>query len=239
MKTLTYDLHLHSCLSPCGDNEMTPATIAGMAKIIGLDLIALTDHNSCKNCPAIQKAADAYGILFLPGMELTTAEEVHVLCYFPQLNAAMNFDSYVSSHLPHIPNKPALFGEQRICDEEDQILGQENHLLISATDIPFSSVYDLVQQFNGIMVPAHINKPSTSLLGNLGFIPEDSRFSCAEIKNDADWPLLQQQFPYLQHCNHLCSSDAHDLNAIHEPIYTLQTAGTTPEDLLTAIQTRI
>ena len=185
---------------------MTPATIAGMAKIIGLDLIALTDHNSCKNCPAIQKAANAYGILFLPGMELTTAEEVHVLCYFPQLTAAMNFDSYVSSHLPHIPNKPALFGEQRICDEEDQILGQENRLLISATDIPFSSVYDL---------------------------------SCAEIKNDADWPLLQQQFPYLQHCNHLCSSDAHDLNAIHEPIYTLQTTGTTPEDLLTAIQTRI
>ena len=239
MKTLTYDLHLHSCLSPCGDNEMTPATIAGMAKIIGLDLIALTDHNSCKNCPAIQKAANAYGILFLPGMELTTAEEVHVLCYFPQLNAAMHFDSYVSSHLPHIPNKPALFGEQRICDEEDQILGQENRLLSSATDIPFSSVYDLVQQFDGIMVPAHINKPSTSLLGNLGFIPEDSRFSCAEIKNDADWPLLQQQFPYLQHCNHLCSSDAHDLNAIHEPIYTLQTTGTTPEDLLTAIQTRI
>ena len=89
------------------------------------------------------------------------------------------------------------------------------------------------------MVPAHINKPSTSLLGNLGFIPEDSRFSCAEIKNDADWPLLQQQFPYLRHCNHLCSSDAHDLNAIHEPIYTLQSTGTTPEDLLTAIQTRI
>lgn len=85
-------------------------------------------------------------------MELTTAEEVHVLCYFPQLNAAMHFDSYVSSHLPHIPNKPALFGEQRICDEEDQILGQENRLLISATDIPFSSVYDLVQQFDGIMV---------------------------------------------------------------------------------------
>ena len=120
---------------------MTPATIAGMAKIIGLDLIALTDHNSCKNCPAIQKAANAYGILFLPGMELTTAEEVHVQCYFPQLTAAMNFDSYVSSHLPHIPNKPALFGEQRICDEEDQILGQENRLLISATDIPYMIWY--------------------------------------------------------------------------------------------------
>ena len=77
MKTLAYDLHLHSCLSPCGDNDMTPANIAGMAKIIGLDLIALTDHNSCKNCPAVAIAAREYGLLFLPGMELTTAEEVH------------------------------------------------------------------------------------------------------------------------------------------------------------------
>ena len=97
MKTLTYDLHLHSCLSPCGDNEMTPATIAGMAKIIGLDLIALTDHNSCKNCPAIQKAANAYGILFLPGMELTTAEEVHVPVSYTHLDVYKRQCSIYSS----------------------------------------------------------------------------------------------------------------------------------------------
>ncbi|WP_296118615.1 PHP domain-containing protein [uncultured Eubacterium sp.] len=239
MKTLTYDLHLHSCLSPCGDNDMTPAMIAGMAKVIGLDLIALTDHNSCKNCPAISRAASAYGILFLPGMELTTAEEVHVLCYFPSMDTAMSFDHCVSDHLPAIPNKPAIFGDQLICDEEDQILGQEERLLISATDIPFDAVYDLVCQYNGIMVPAHINKSSTSLLGNLGFIPEGSRFSCAEVKNDSDWPLLQQQYPYLTECNHLCSSDAHNLNSIHEPIYTLATAGTSLPDILSAIQKKL
>ncbi len=218
---------------------MTPANIAGMAKVIGLDLIALTDHNSCKNCPAISKAASAYGVLFLPGMELTTSEEVHVLCYFPSLDAAMDFDSYVSAHLPDIPNRPALFGDQLICDEEDQILGTEERLLISATDISFDAVFDLVSRYDGIMVPAHINKPSTSLLGNLGFIPENSRFSCAEVKNEADWPLLQQQYPYLAGCNHLCSSDAHDLNTIHEPIYTLTTAGTSLPDILTAIQKKL
>ena len=125
MKTLTYDLHLHSCLSPCGDNEMTPATIAGMAKIIGLESDCTDRSQFMQNCPAIQKAANAYGILFLPGMELTTAEEVHVLCYFPQLNAAMHFDSYVSSHLPHIPNKPALFGEQRICMKKIRYWGRK------------------------------------------------------------------------------------------------------------------
>ena len=218
---------------------MTPANIAGMAKVIGLDLIALTDHNSCKNCPAISRAASAYDVLFLPGMELTTSEEVHVLCYFPSLDAAMDFDSYVSAHLPDIPNRPALFGDQLICDEEDQILGTEERLLISATDISFDAVFDLASRYDGIMVPAHINKPSTSLLGNLGFIPESSRFSCAEVKNEADWSSLQQQYPYLAGCNHLCSSDAHDLNTIHEPIYTLATAGTSLPDILAAIQKKL
>ena len=218
---------------------MTPANIAGMAKVVDLDLIALTDHNSCKNCPAISRAASAYGVLFLPGMELTTSEEVHVLCYFPSLDAAMDFDSYVSAHLPDIPNRPALFGDQLICDEEDQILGREERLLISATDISFDAVFDLVSRYDGIMVPAHINKPSTSLLGNLGFIPENSRFSCAEVKNEADWPLLQQQYPYLAGCSYLCSSDAHDLNTIHEPIYTLTTAGISLPDILAAIQKKL
>lgn len=236
MKTLTYDLHIHSCLSPCGDNEMTPGMIAGTAKVIGLDLIALTDHNTCKNCPAAWKAADAYGILFLPGMELTTAEEVHVLCYFPSLEHAMEFDHLISCHLPDIPNQPAFFGEQFLCDEEDQILGQEKKLLISATDIPFDAVYDLVNRYHGIMVPAHINKTSTSLLGNLGFIPENSQFTCAEISNESDWPLLQQNFPYLGNCNHLCSSDAHDLNSMHEPIYTLSAEDDSLTSILSAIQ---
>ena len=218
---------------------MTPANIAGMAKVVDLDLISLTDHNSCKNCPAISRAASAYGVLFLPGMELTTSEEVHVLCYFPSLDAAMDFDSYVSAHLPDIPNRPALFGDQLICDEEDQILGREERLLISATDISFDAVFDLVSRYDGIMIPAHINKPSTSLLGNLGFIPENSRFSCAEVKNEADWPLLQQQYPYLAGCSYLCSSDAHDLNTIHEPIYTLTTAGISLPDILAAIQKKL
>ena len=162
---------------------MTPANIAGMAKIIGLDLIALTDHNSCKNCPAVAIAAREYGLLFLPGMELTTAEEVHVLCYFASLDAAMDFDRYVSDHLPDTPNKPMFFGDQLIYNEQDQISCTEQRLLISATDLPFDAIYDLVNQYDGIMVPAHINKPTTSLLGNLGFIPENSRFSCVLLRN--------------------------------------------------------
>ena len=193
MPELAYDLHIHSCLSPCGDDDMTPANIVGMAKVIGLDLIALTDHSSCKNCPAFAAAAAAYGMNVLFGMELTTAEEVHVLCYFPTLNDAMAFDAYVYGQLPDIPNTPALFGNQLIYDENDQICGREEKLLISATAISFDQVFDLVRSYHGIMVPAHINKPSTSLLGNLGFIPPDSRFTCVEVKDPAEYLSIHEK----------------------------------------------
>ncbi len=232
MLKLAYDLHIHSCLSPCGDDDMTPANIVGMAKIIGLDLIALTDHSTCKNCPAFAAAAREYGMSVLFGMELTTAEEVHVLCYFPTLEDAMSFDAYVYDQLPDIPNTPAFFGNQIIYDENDQICGTEDRLLISATAIPFDAVFDLTQRYHGIMVPAHINKSTTSLLGNLGFIPPGSRFSCAEVKNPADWKALQDQYPYLKQCNMLSSSDAHDLNSLQEPVRFLEVENTSAESIL-------
>jgi hypothetical protein len=172
---------------------MTPGNIAGMAKVIGLDVIAVTDHNSCKNCPAFAKAAADYGITALFGMELCTSEEVHVLCYFPTLSDAMDFDAYVYQQLPDIPNRPELFGNQFIYNEDDQICGTEEKLLISATSISFDQVYDLTAAYHGIMVPAHINKPTTSLLGNLGFIPADSKFSCVEVKDLSQWDALQHQ----------------------------------------------
>ncbi len=237
MADLAYDLHIHSCLSPCGDDDMTPANIVGMAKVIGLDLIALTDHGSCKNCPAFASAARKYDMKILPGMELTTAEEVHVLCYFPSLGDAMAFDSYVYRHLPDIPNTPELFGNQIIYDENDRIMGTEEKLLISATSIPFDHVSDLVGDYNGIMVPAHINKPSTSLLGNLGFIPPGSRFACVEVRDPADWPELQQTYPYLKRCRMLNSSDAHDFNTLHEPVHFIHPEDTSPAAILKYLET--
>ncbi len=236
MIRLAYDLHLHSCLSPCADDDMTPANIVGMASIIGLDLIALTDHSSCKNCPAFAAAADQFGITVLFGMELTTLEEVHVLCYFSTLEDAMTFDAVIYEHLPDIPNQPEYFGNQLIYDENDQICGTEKKLLISATDIPFDSVYDLVKQYRGVMVPAHINKTSTSLLHNLGFIPPDSRFTCAEVRDPSDIPALLEQYPYLKGCRILSSSDSHTLNGLNEPIRFLEAEGNAAEEILRSLE---
>ena len=116
MTAYRYDLHLHSCLSPCADDDMTPANIAGMAMLNGLTLVALTDHNSCKNCPAFFEACRRHGLVPVPGMELNTAEDIHLVCLFPTLEAALSFDAGVERRLLPVRNDPAVFGNQRIVD---------------------------------------------------------------------------------------------------------------------------
>ena len=220
-RPVTYDLHQHSCLSPCGDEEMTPANIVGMAVVKELDVIALTDHNTCKNCPAFLKVAEAYGVVALPGMELTTTEEVHVVCLFENLEDAMAFDAYVYEHLMDIKNEESIFGAQLIVNEDDEVTGKVDKLLINATDIDFDAVAGLMEQFHGIMIPAHLDKSTTSLLSNLGFIPPNSTFGIAEIKDLKNLHRLQEQHPYLKDCMILSDSDAHYLPDIHEPTYTM------------------
>lgn len=221
MKFLTYDLHLHSCLSPCGDDDMTPANIVGMAAVKGLDVIALTDHNSCKNTPAFLAAAKQYGILALPGMEINTSEEVHAVCLFEKLEDAMDFDRYVYERLQKFPNREEIFGKQQIYNEDDQICGTEPNLLLNAVDISFDILWERVRSFHGVMFPAHIDKQANSLIGNLGFIPPDSQFQTAELKDLKNLHRLKKEQPYLENCRIISNSDAHYLWDIHEPSLTL------------------
>ncbi|MCF2682617.1 PHP domain-containing protein [Faecalicatena contorta] len=235
MIPLYYDLHLHSCLSPCGDDDMTPANIVGMAAVKGLDVIALTDHNSCKNCPAAMKHGEEYGVTVIPGMELTTSEEVHVVCLFPELNDALDFDQYVYERILPIKNKKNIFGEQQIMNELDQVIEVEERLLISATSISFDEVFDLVKSYHGIAYPAHIDKSTTSLLSNLGFVPPDSSFTCAEITTYDHLHQIQKEHPYFLRCNIISSSDAHYLQDIHEPNYQLYARSRQIPDILDSL----
>ena len=139
MSKYTYDLHIHSCLSPCGDDDMTPANIAGMGSIKGLTLMALTDHNTSRNCPAFFKACRALGIVPVAGMELTTSEDVHMICLFPDLESAMDFDKFVYPLIMPIDNNPEIFGNQLIYGEDDEIIGTEPKLLISALSLDISA----------------------------------------------------------------------------------------------------
>ena len=124
MSRFYYDLHLHSCLSPCADNDNTPRNLAGVGKLAGLQVMALTDHNTCRNCPAFFEAAAEMGIIPVAGMELTTAEDIHMVCLFPTLSDALAFDEEIDTRRVRVKNRPDIFGEQLFMDREDQITGR-------------------------------------------------------------------------------------------------------------------
>lgn len=209
---LAFDLHLHSCLSPCGNDDMTPANIAGMCALAGLNVVALTDHNSSGNCAAFCQAAGQYGLLALPGMELCTREEVHVVCLFPELEQADAFSRHVGGLLPSIPNNSRAFGRQLLMDSGDTVLGEETHLLAGAADIGLQEVPGLVASFGGLAYPAHIDRPSNSLLSQLGLWDPDLRFPLAEVSLYCPDDLFDR--PDLRGLRHISGCDAHDLDRI-------------------------
>lgn len=208
---LYYDFHIHSGLSPCGDNEMTPNNIVNMAKLYDLDVIALTDHNSTLNCQAVMEAGKEIGLTVIPGMELCTAEEVHLVCLFPNLKMANKFCEYVHSTLSPIRNKPTVFGEQLVFDKHDNVLGFEHTLLITATTISANDAVSIVADYGGICYPAHIDRNSYSIISNLGTIDSSFNFKCAEVADIDTVDTLKKQHPYLNELKILSSSDAHYL----------------------------
>ena len=187
-----------------------------MAQLKGLDIIALTDHNSCKNCPPLLKIAKEAGLLAFPGMEINTAEEVHAVCLFKKLENAMAFDEYVYAKLPDIKNSADIFGEQVLLNEKDETLGEEPKLLINATAISFFELDALMKEFDGIYFPAHIDKGSFSLLSNLGFVPPDCRMDAYEVKDLTKLHEVKRQNPVLEGLPLLVNSDAHYLWDIQE-----------------------
>lgn len=210
----SFDLHMHSCLSPCGGEDNTPANLAGMCALAGLEIAALTDHNTCGNCRAFMKAAAACGILALPGMELTTAEEVHVVCLFPDPDRADDFSALVRKRLPPIPNKRDIFGPQVLMDSGDGVLGEETAFLAGATDIGVYQAASLAESFGGVAFPAHIDRPSFSLLANLGLWDPDMGFPLAELSGRCPPELLKR--PDLRGVRFVTDSDAHYLDQISD-----------------------
>ena len=210
------DLHIHSCLSPCGDDDMTPGNIAGMAALNGLQIVALTDHNSSKNCPAFMRQAKAQGLIPVPGMELTTAEDIHVVCLFRSLEDAMAFDGYVSEHRMKIPNRPDIFGHQYIVDENEEIAGEEEDLLISAADLSLEDAYRMVLERGGVCFPAHIDREANGIIATLGVFPETPPFGCVELHDMEKLPQLEAENPALKGKFAITSSDAHYLHMMRD-----------------------
>lgn len=205
------DLHIHSCLSPCADDDMTPANICGMAHIKGLDAIAVTDHNTARNLPYVKEAADYYHLILLPGMEVTTREEVHLLGYFPTVEDALEAGEVFSSHLPNMPNRPKFFGNQYIMNTDDEIMGEEMRMLIGATDLDLTECTEIIRKRGGVAIPAHINRGSNGLLVNLGLMPQEPAYPVVEVARHMDiHPSIVKDRMVLY------SSDAHQLGNIME-----------------------
>jgi len=211
-----YDLHIHSCLSPCGDNDMTPNNIAGMAALKMLDIVALTDHNTAKNCPAFFKACKANGVIPIAGMELTTAEDIHLVCLFRTLEEAMDFDSFVQTKRILIKNRTDIFGEQLILDADDNIIGSEEHLLSNATVLSLDEAYEAAVAHGALCYPAHIDRRSNGIIATLGMLPETPVFNTAEYHFAASVPEYTERFPILKEKKTVISSDAHFLWDINE-----------------------
>jgi hypothetical protein len=229
-----YDLHMHSCLSPCGADDMTPNNLVNMAALAGLEVIAVADHNTTRNVPAMTKVGEQVGVLVVPAMELTTKEDIHVLCLLPSLEAAENFRQYVYERLPQRKNRPKAFGHQYVMDENDEILEEEPQLLAFGSSIGIYETKKLLEEFGGLAVPAHIDRASYSLIGVMGLIDPAMGFSVYETTPNCDREALMEQYHFSG--GFLSNSDAHDLTAIPDASRTLEIAERTPQAVIEAVR---
>ena len=211
---MRYDLHIHSCLSPCADNDMTPATIIGMAKLAGVDVVAIADHNTARNLPFAAIACREYGVKLIPAIEVTTQEEVHILCYFDTVENALLAGEELYASLPDIKCDTVIYGDQIICDEHDNNVGTLSKLLITATGFDVYDTFNLAKKYNGIAVPAHIDKNSYSVLSVLGFMPDDINFTAVEVKDVTNLETFIKRGQLEDIYEVISSSDAHTLEQI-------------------------
>lgn len=226
-----FDLHMHSCLSPCGSDQMTPATVAGLCALAGLEVVALTDHNTVNNCPAYLKAAEHYGLLALPGMELCTREDVHVVCLFPGMEEALAFQERVFAAMTALPpNDEAVFGRQLILDEEDNLLGEERRMLAGSADIGIYQAAGLAQSCGGLAYPAHIDRDSFSVLSNLGLWDPGMGFPLAEVSGRCPENFFDR--PDLRGLRHVSACDAHYMEQIVDAHQFMDLPQRTPEAVL-------
>lgn len=231
-----YDLHIHTALSPCGDNDMTPNNIVNMALIKELDIIAITDHNSCENAKAVIEAAQNTNLTVVPGMEVESLEEIHIICLFPKLEYALQMQQIVYDSLPNLKNRVDIFGNQFIYNNNDEIIGENERMLITATNLSINQIIQSANDMNGIAYPAHIDRDSYSILSNLGIIPRDLNINIIEFSKYISPKDFIFQNGYLQKYLYVQNSDAHYLEDIMERINFIELEDKTLNSIITKLK---
>ena len=207
------DLHIHSCLSPCSDWDMSPKKIVQKSLEQHLDLIAICDHNTAENAAATLREGTRQGIAVLPGMEICSKEEVHLMALFNNIEDTLKMQEYVYAHLPG-KNQPEVFGHQVVADEHDQVLGENPRLLIGATQLSLLDIVEKAHHLGGICISAHVDRPSYSLIGQLGFIPEDLHLDAVEVSYRVPLEKALTEVVGINDYPCVTSSDAHFLHDI-------------------------
>ena len=207
------DLHIHTCLSPCGDWEMSPRAVVEKSREKGLDIIAICDHNCAENAAAAMRAGEKLGLCVLPGMEICTKEEVHILALFADMTQVLTMQEYVQAHLPG-NNRPDYFGYQIIADENDEVIGENDRMLIGATTLSVEKIVEKTHALNGLSIAAHVDRQAFGLISQLGFIPPDLPLDAVEISFRIPLRDARKKFLGISHLACVTSSDAHFPNDI-------------------------
>lgn len=188
---------------------MSPETIVGTALERGLDAIAITDHNSTLQCRIVQELGQEAGLAVIAGAEVTTREEAHCLALFGEEDSRAAFQCYLEAHLPPVSNDPDRFGDQVYVNRRNEIVGEVPYLLLSALDQRVDQVAACVRRLGGLFVAAHVERPSFSLVSQLGFLSPDMQLDAIEYTDCQRFARLSASHKYLSSYTCYSSSDAH------------------------------
>jgi len=229
------DLHIHTVLSPCGSLEMSPERIVDEALAKGLSIIAITDHNSTKQCKAVIEVGKGRGLMVIGGVEVNTREEIHCIALFENIEALDKFQTYLDEYLPNIPNNPDKFGHQVWVNREEEIEGVEERLLLSGLDQSIDDVEQKVHSLKGLFIPAHVDRPMYGIFAMLGFIPDSLKCDALEVSCNADESFfemtkIKEKYPIVK------SSDAHYPEQIGSSFTTFEMENVTFEGVREALK---
>ncbi|MCT4618564.1 MAG: PHP domain-containing protein [Marinisporobacter sp.] len=233
---IAVDFHIHTGLSPCADEDMTPNNIVNMSMLKGLDAIAITDHNTAENCKACLDVAKSKGLIVVPGMELQTKEEVHLICLFKGINEVLSFQQLVYDQLPEKENDPKVFGKQLVFNEKDEAIRENKRMLIISTSLSLNEVFYEVEKREGVIIPAHVDRGAYSLIGTLGFVPKQLEIKTLEISRRCNLTTFLEKYKYLKRYKFIQSSDAHYLGDILERENFIEVEEKTIEGIFRALR---
>lgn len=226
---IRYDFHIHSALSPCADDDMTPSNVVGFAKLNGLDAVAIADHNAIDNVEYAMQAGKEYGVVVVPALELQTEEDIHVLCLFPSLSQLQDFFSQIT--FPQIDNDASIFGNQLVVDCDDNVVTTQKRLLLVGAYVAVEKVHALAQRYGGVAIPAHVDRDENGMVAILGDVVEP--FDVVELSSHATEQQVKQ---FCKTRKVVVDSDAHTLQDVGKANGVMQVEQLTAQAIVDALR---